>query len=153
MSGKAIRETLGFLGVIASMVFVGMEIRQNTLALRREAALERAYAMSEPFLTDSELPEILAQIKAVDGMDAGALAFMERYDLSYEQTTVWLRHLLLIWSGMQADYLLEGESPLLGDQITALLGNPDNQLFWELRSPMLSDPGFIAYVERVRPTP
>ncbi len=31
MSGKAIRETLGFLAVVASMVFVGMEIRQNTV--------------------------------------------------------------------------------------------------------------------------
>jgi len=37
MSGKAIRETLGFLGVIASMVFVGMEIRGNTVAARSAA--------------------------------------------------------------------------------------------------------------------
>ena len=34
MSGKAIRETLAALGVIASMVFVGWEIRQNTSATR-----------------------------------------------------------------------------------------------------------------------
>lgn len=38
MSGKAIRETLAALGVIASMVFVGIEIRQNTLLV--EAQLE-----------------------------------------------------------------------------------------------------------------
>ena len=31
MSGKAIPETLAALGVIASMVFVGLEIRQNNL--------------------------------------------------------------------------------------------------------------------------
>ena len=29
MSGKAIRETLGFIGVIASLVFVGLEVRQK----------------------------------------------------------------------------------------------------------------------------
>ena len=37
MSGKAIRETLGFLAVVASMVFVGLEIRQNTIASRAAA--------------------------------------------------------------------------------------------------------------------
>ena len=38
MSGKAIRETLAALGVIASMVFVGLEIRQNTAVARMVAA-------------------------------------------------------------------------------------------------------------------
>ncbi len=40
MSGKAIRETVGFMGVIASLVFVGLEIRQNTLASRAAAIQE-----------------------------------------------------------------------------------------------------------------
>ncbi len=34
MSRNAIRETLGFIGVIASLIFVGLEIHQNTLASR-----------------------------------------------------------------------------------------------------------------------
>ena len=38
MSGKAIRETLAALGVIASMIFVGLEIRQNTAVARMVAA-------------------------------------------------------------------------------------------------------------------
>ncbi len=29
MSGKAVRETLGFLGLIASMIFVGIEHRDR----------------------------------------------------------------------------------------------------------------------------
>ena len=37
MSGKAIRETLAALGVIASMVFVGLEIRQNNQLARGQA--------------------------------------------------------------------------------------------------------------------
>ena len=37
MSGKAIRETLAALGVIASMVFVGWEIRQNNALARGQA--------------------------------------------------------------------------------------------------------------------
>ena len=37
MSGKAIREALAALGVMASMVFVGLEIRQNTIVARAAA--------------------------------------------------------------------------------------------------------------------
>jgi len=34
MSGSTVRDTLGFLGVMASLVFVGVEIHQNTAAIR-----------------------------------------------------------------------------------------------------------------------
>lgn len=37
MSGEALRETLGFIGVVASLVFVGIEIRQNTIVARAAA--------------------------------------------------------------------------------------------------------------------
>ena len=36
MSGKAIRETLAALAVVASLVFVGLEIQQNTVASQAE---------------------------------------------------------------------------------------------------------------------
>ena len=34
MSGKVVRETLGFLAVVAGLVFVGVEIQQSTAAIR-----------------------------------------------------------------------------------------------------------------------
>ena len=43
MSGKEIREALGFLGVIGSMIFVGLEIRQNNLALTASAIQESVF--------------------------------------------------------------------------------------------------------------
>ena len=51
MSGKAIRETLGFLTVVASMAFVGLEIRQNTAAQRAETRQGLADASREFTLT------------------------------------------------------------------------------------------------------
>ena len=36
MSGKAVRETLGFLAVVAGLVFVGFEIQQNSEATQAE---------------------------------------------------------------------------------------------------------------------
>ena len=40
MTGQGVRETLAAAGVIASMVFVGMEIRQNTMVARAAAYQE-----------------------------------------------------------------------------------------------------------------
>ncbi len=61
MSRSAIRETLGFVGVMASLIFVGMEIRQNTLA-SQAAAIQEATTMARQwglmFVTDPEVNRI-----------------------------------------------------------------------------------------------
>ena len=151
MSGKAIRETLGFLGVMTGLVFVGIEIQQNTRVLRREAALARAASLTEPYLGDSPLPAILELIKSVDGFDPQTSPFMEQYDLSYQQALIWTRHLFQLWFGLEADYMLEGVSPGVENRVALLLGAPDNQLFWEVIDPLVfSSPQFVAYVGGVR---
>jgi len=43
MSGKVVRDTVGFLGVVASLVFVGLEIRQNTAVARGQARQDLAF--------------------------------------------------------------------------------------------------------------
>ena len=42
MSGKIVRDIIGFLGVVASLLFVGQEIRQNTAVARGQARQELA---------------------------------------------------------------------------------------------------------------
>ena len=62
MSGKAIRETLGFLAVVAGLVFVGLEIRQNTRQLRADASYsitESVNMMNEGVYGDPTLAEVL----------------------------------------------------------------------------------------------
>ena len=49
MSGKDLRETLGVLAVVASLVFVGLEIRQNTAVARGHARQELA-ALNQEWL-------------------------------------------------------------------------------------------------------
>ena len=61
MSRKAIRETLGFIGVIASLIFVGLEIHQNTLASRAAAIQESTNVVRQQvqmFVTDAEVNRI-----------------------------------------------------------------------------------------------
>ena len=58
MSGKAVRETLAALGVIASLVFVGVEIRQNTQTARiaaRQALMDHQLTLTQSVLEDEGL--------------------------------------------------------------------------------------------------
>jgi hypothetical protein len=50
MKWEKIREALGFLAVVASLVFVGLEIRQNTAATRGQTRQELA-ALNQEWLT------------------------------------------------------------------------------------------------------
>lgn len=73
MSGKAVRETLATLGVIASLIFVGIEIRNSTTQARAAAYQALGIATAEAFDTwahDPELAELWnAQPSSLDSAD------------------------------------------------------------------------------------
>lgn len=67
MSGKAIRETLAALGVIAGLVFVGWEIRLNTVATRsatQQALFSATTEMNINVMNNERLREL--RVAAVD---------------------------------------------------------------------------------------
>src|SRR3990170_2301333 len=101
-------ELVASVAVVVSLVFLMREVRVNTRAIERQAVLERAQAINAPFLTESAVPEILAKIKAVDGAEAMEQAFIERYGLSHEEASIWARYLGVIWTGIEADFLVRG---------------------------------------------
>ena len=58
MSGKDLRDTLATFGVIASLVFVGVEIRQNTQTARlaaRQALMDHQLMLNQSVLEDESL--------------------------------------------------------------------------------------------------
>ena len=66
MSGKGVRETLGFVGVMASLVFVGFEIRQNTAAQRSatiEGIANQRVEYNTAIWTDDRMPGLLRQLR------------------------------------------------------------------------------------------
>ena len=86
MSGKAIRETLAALGVIASMVFVELEIRQNTAVARGQtrqdlAALNQEYVIL--IAQDAEFSDLFARAWILEG---GQLSDSERFRASAMMT-------------------------------------------------------------------
>ncbi len=66
MSGKAIRETLGFVAVVAGLVVVGLEVRQNTTAVESATAQGLSQQLSDinvALLTDDRVPGLLFRIR------------------------------------------------------------------------------------------
>jgi hypothetical protein len=77
-------------------------------------------------------------------------SFMDRYLLTYDEASIWVRYQLVVWKGLEADFIADGESPKLESYIAHLLSYADVQLTWQGKN-LVSDAAFIAYVERLRP--
>lgn len=95
------------------------------------------------------MADILGKIKSVDGRDALPQALVEQYGLSYEEATVWERHLWLVWSGLEAEFILRGESEELRALVGALKSNPDNQTYLEGAS-VRHAAAFLDHLDRVQ---
>ncbi len=77
MSGKAIRETLGFLAVVAGLAFVGMEIRQNNTLAQAAQQNDIYDASREIDLAVAADPEWSRIV--VEGRTQGSLSAVEQY--------------------------------------------------------------------------
>ena len=81
---------LANVGVLAGIVFLALEIKQNTQMLERQAHLERSGNISGLLVEPgSALPGIYAKVKAVDGaMEPVTQAIMDTYDLEVREAVV-----------------------------------------------------------------
>jgi hypothetical protein len=143
MSGKAIRETVGFLGVIASLVFVGFEIRQNTLASRAAAiqeSIEVARQQVQMYATDADATRIemigREDLQALDPVEAARFRWM----------------MVSFFWGMQGLHrqwdlgvLPDEEWQAWNTVICANLSNPGTREVWE--SFAMFTPGFRSVVD------
>lgn len=144
-------EIVGQAGIIVTLVVLILQIRENSRILQGQAIMQREAPLTEHFLGESPLPNILAKMKAVDGAEPIVQLFMDRYGLSYEEGVVWTRHATSVWVSMAAEYALLGESEALAQQIRALLGEVDHRIWWENGGPArLGHPAFVSYVDAVR---
>ena len=74
MKGEKVREAIGFLGVIASLIFVGLEVRQNTVATRAAAYQAMGTAISDVWLeTATDSVRAKSTIVGLGGADIGGL--------------------------------------------------------------------------------
>lgn len=145
----AIAEIVGALAVVVTLAYLAIQVRQNTRMMQREAHLDRVRHIADPLIgSPKRLVEILAKISAKDGSrEPVTLAFMETFDLTYDEAIPFLRYLHRLWFGYEADYLFTGRSDHLDKIIPAMLTFPNCRLFWQYEKEWLFSPEFVAYVD------
>ncbi|MEN8375677.1 MAG: hypothetical protein ABFS34_09535 [Gemmatimonadota bacterium] len=123
-------EVLANFGVIVTLVVLIIQVQDNTRSLRGQAILDRAAVFTEPFISsESLLPTTLAKLTAVDGAESVVAAYMDRYDLTYEEGAAWTRHKLATWTSLEAEYAVLGPSTGLRERIRILFPFP-NERIW-----------------------
>ena len=145
----AVGEIVGALAVVVTLAYLAVQIRQNTRMMQREAHLDRIRHVADPLIGSPErLIEVLGKISAKDGSrEPVTLAFMETFDLAYDEAITFLRYLHRLWFGYEADYLFTGRSDHLDKIIRAMLTFPNCKLFWQFEREWLFSPEFVAYVD------
>lgn len=145
MSGKTIRETLGFLGVIASLIFVGLEIHQNTLAARAAAIQESTNVAREQVLMLATDPE-LNRINMIGNEEPS------RLNVEEQARYRWMR--VSFWWGMQGLYRQWDLGVLPNEEwqawyrvICSTLESPGQRAFWEEQGNSVYIPQFVEIVE------
>jgi len=80
-------ETGGFVAIVVSLVFVGLELRQNTAALSAQALLDLNLAINEEFRAisgDASLAEII--VKSKNGLETLTSVELERVKYSWYES-------------------------------------------------------------------
>lgn len=124
-------EIAGAIAVVVTLIYLARQINQSNRMMHREAHLDRVRHIADPLIASPErLREILAKISAKDGSrEPVTLAFMDTYDLEYEEAIAFLRYLHRLWFGYEADFLYTGRSEQLDRIIPAILSFENARLF------------------------
>jgi hypothetical protein len=146
-------EIIANIAVVASVLFLSLEIRKNTKVIQAQSINDRSAAINKPFINSPLIPSILEKIKNVDGPEPGENVLMERYGVSYQEASIWGRYLSSILSGLEAEYLRDGPTQSLQERIQLLFLFPDFYLNYDSGHPQNQHSGFIDYIEEVRKLP
>ena len=136
-------EIVGGVGILISLVVLVLEVRQNTALVERQILLDRSNWVAQ-IIDSPYIAPIFAKIKAIDDdIVPTERAFMEQYDLTFEEATRFTTWLRQMWSGFQAEF--ETGTPGLDEIIKDILQHKDQELFWmNTRSTYTAD--FVNYV-------
>ena len=145
MSGKEIRETVGLLAVVGSMVFVGLEIRQNTVAARAAAYQDMGSVISGLWLNAGLNPEVASVLMRF--IEDGSGEFSQMEDDVLVMTAVGaLRQFEATWRQVELGLLGPEALEMFGwnNQAPAWLAN--FRRLWPRIGPNMS-PDFAEYME------
>ena len=137
-------EIVGGVGILISLVVLVLEVRQNTALVERQILLDRSNWATQ-IIDSPYIAPIFAKIKAIDDdIVPTERAFMDQYDLTFEEATRFTTWLRREWSGYEAEFELG--TPGLDSVIKDMLQHKDQNLFWmTTRSTFTAD--FVNFVD------
>lgn len=142
----AIGELLGAVGVIATLGYLAVQVRSNTIAIRRDAgqeAFDAVRAQLRQLSADPDLARIWRTgLEGMEGLDADEQLRFAAYLL--EITYYWLRVYSLAQDGTVDADLLSAVAKARADIVAA----PGYQQWYETRKHWLPD-GFRQVLEQV----
>lgn len=141
-------EITGAVGVIAGLVFVGVQLRQATLQLRRaesNAANSEASIIRQAVFADGEFAEIVSsairQTRALDVVETDRMtAFL--WEIGFQVLQFWDR----TKHGLFSKQEFEGLTPSFAPYLTCPVG-----LQWWTTARTMYRPDFVAEVEKIIP--
>ena len=137
MKAATVREVIGFLGVTASLLFVGYEVRQNTIATRAAAYQDMGTSISEVWLETAQ-DTVRAKLTIL-GLGGAQLTGYQAQMLS--QRIAAYRQYEVVWRQVGLGILDEETLYYFGWDPTELAEED-----WELIRPFMSD-DFAEYLE------
>ena len=142
-------EVFGSIAIVISLVILILEVRSNTLVQQQQMQLDRGLNFTDTFLGSPELADIYAKVKAIDGIEPLAGAYVERYELTPAEGVLWSRLVQRTLFTWQSQYLFGGPSEELQSEIRAVFKYPDIRIAYEINEDGLLGPEFIEYVDSV----
>ena len=101
-----IGEFLGFIGIVATLVYLSRQVHGTALVLNRQISRDRATDLQKIVLNAPHLSTVIAKINSIDSahVHPTIAVFMDRYDLSMEEADQYLRFQIQAWKGYEADF-------------------------------------------------
>lgn len=146
----AIAELIGAVGVVATLLYLGLQVRQNTKAMRTatfQTIIGFATGFAESIARDSEMSRIFQLgISSFDALNESErfrfhfqmIALLRRYENVHYQSTMKLLD-DADWQGLRTSF-------------DALMHQAGSRKWWALNS-KLFNPRFCAFVETRLPAP
>ena len=139
------------VGVLIGIVFLAIEIQQNTQALNRDIELTELDYNLGRFVESDHLPDIVGKIGESSARRDSTLRLerqiMEEFGLSRAEASRWWRWVLSQWLRNEVDWKYAGESRERCRVGTIIRGQNGNDLLWELLAGNNFSPNYIDCVE------
>lgn len=142
-------EVFGSIAIVISLAILILEVRNNTLVQQLQMQQDRYLMYTDTMLSSPDLGDIYSKVKAVDGIEPLAGAYMERYELTASEAVRWARLVQRTLWTWQSQYIFGGPSADLEDEIREVFKYPDLRMAYEINEDELLRPEFLEYVDSI----